>query len=159
MLIVWKLKYNGKTVVLLVEEYIRQGSVGASKTAAVEVNVSITVGLCASVKCQWSALISYQMDNAKIWYNDTILTSSWSQFEDAANDHLPLSLVSATPELISAPATSQQDLAANEAQASASVTLDPSQPVTNIQIRLADGGRLVQRFNHTHRWLARMFSG
>lgn len=91
------------------------------------------------------------MDNAKILYNDTILTSSWSQFEDAANDHLPLSLVSATPELISAPATSQQDLAANEAQASASVTLDPSQPVTNIQIRLADGGRLVQRFNHTHR--------
>ncbi|XP_039869758.1 NSFL1 cofactor p47 isoform X2 [Simochromis diagramma] len=60
-------------------------------------------------------------------------------------------LGSATPELISAPPTSQQDQAANEAQASASVTLDPSQPVTNIQIRLADGGRLVQKFNHTHR--------
>lgn len=88
------------------------------------------------------------MNNDK---SDTILTSSWSHFEDAANDRLPLSLVSATPELISAPATSQQDLAASEAQASASVTLDPSQPVTNIQIRLADGGRLVQRFNHTHR--------
>uniref|UniRef100_A0A3Q1GJS4 NSFL1 cofactor p47 n=1 Tax=Acanthochromis polyacanthus TaxID=80966 RepID=A0A3Q1GJS4_9TELE len=53
--------------------------------------------------------------------------------------------------LVSGPATSQQDQAANEAQASASVTLDPSQPVTNIQIRLADGGRLVQKFNHTHR--------
>uniref|UniRef100_A0A3B4XWI9 NSFL1 cofactor p47 n=1 Tax=Seriola lalandi dorsalis TaxID=1841481 RepID=A0A3B4XWI9_SERLL len=60
-------------------------------------------------------------------------------------------LGSATPELVVAPATSQQDQAANEAQASASVTLDPSQPVTNIQIRLADGGKLVQKFNHTHR--------
>ncbi|XP_008295918.1 NSFL1 cofactor p47 isoform X2 [Stegastes partitus] len=60
-------------------------------------------------------------------------------------------LGSATPELVSAPATSQQVQAANEAQASASVTVDPSQPVTNIQIRLADGGRLVQKFNHTHR--------
>ncbi|XP_072222747.1 NSFL1 cofactor p47 [Leuresthes tenuis] len=60
-------------------------------------------------------------------------------------------LGSATPELTSAPATSQQDRAANEAQASASVTLDPSQPTTNIQIRLADGGRLVQKFNLTHR--------
>ncbi len=65
----------------------------------------------------------------------------------------PPALSSATPELTSAPATSQQDQAANEAQASASVTLDPSQPVTNIQIRLADGSKLVQKFNHTHRWL------
>ncbi|XP_029362220.1 NSFL1 cofactor p47 isoform X2 [Echeneis naucrates] len=60
-------------------------------------------------------------------------------------------LGSATPELVSAPAASQHDQATNEAQASASVTLDSSQPVTNIQIRLADGGRLVQKFNHTHR--------
>nr|XP_057907139.1 NSFL1 cofactor p47 [Doryrhamphus excisus] len=60
-------------------------------------------------------------------------------------------LGSATPELVSAPATSQQDQAANEAQASASVSLDTSQPLTNIQIRLADGGRLVHKFNHSHR--------
>lgn len=60
-------------------------------------------------------------------------------------------LCSATPELTSPPPTSQQDQAANEAQASSSVGLDSSQPVTNIQIRLADGGRLVQKFNHTHR--------
>ncbi|XP_068161691.1 NSFL1 cofactor p47 [Antennarius striatus] len=60
-------------------------------------------------------------------------------------------LGSATPELITAPATSQQDQAANEAQASASVTVDPSQPLTSIQFRLADGGRLVQQFNYTHR--------
>ncbi|XP_077368849.1 NSFL1 cofactor p47 [Festucalex cinctus] len=60
-------------------------------------------------------------------------------------------LGSAAPELVSGPAPSQQDQAANEAQASASVSLDTSQPVTNIQIRLADGGRLIQKFNHTHR--------
>ncbi|XP_053281066.1 NSFL1 cofactor p47 [Pleuronectes platessa] len=60
-------------------------------------------------------------------------------------------LGSATPELVTAPASAQQDQAANEVQASTSVALDPSQPVTNIQIRLADGGRLVQKFNHTHR--------
>ncbi|XP_056129960.1 NSFL1 cofactor p47 isoform X3 [Lampris incognitus] len=58
---------------------------------------------------------------------------------------------SATPELISIPGGSQQDQALTEAQASASVTLNPSQPITNIQIRLADGGRLVQKFNHSHR--------
>ncbi|CAK6977444.1 NSFL1 cofactor p47 [Scomber scombrus] len=60
-------------------------------------------------------------------------------------------LGSATPELVKAPASSQQDQAANEAQATASVNLDPSQPVTNIQIRLADGSRLVQKFNNTHK--------
>uniref|UniRef100_A0A672IDB6 NSFL1 cofactor p47 n=1 Tax=Salarias fasciatus TaxID=181472 RepID=A0A672IDB6_SALFA len=59
-------------------------------------------------------------------------------------------LGSATPELVSGPAMSQQDQAASEAQASAAVSLNTSQPVTNIQIRLADGGRLVQKFNHSH---------
>ncbi|XP_061908584.1 NSFL1 cofactor p47 [Entelurus aequoreus] len=56
----------------------------------------------------------------------------------------------ATPHLVAAPA-SQLDQAADEAQANAGVNLDTSQPVTSIQIRLADGGRLVQKFNHTHR--------
>ncbi|XP_077570434.1 NSFL1 cofactor p47 isoform X2 [Stigmatopora nigra] len=60
-------------------------------------------------------------------------------------------LGSAAPELVTAPPTSQQDQAANEAQAIASVRLDTSQPVTSIQIRLADGGRLIQKFNHSHR--------
>ncbi|XP_053556769.1 NSFL1 cofactor p47 [Bombina bombina] len=45
--------------------------------------------------------------------------------------------------------TSQQ--AENEAKACSSVSLDSSEPITNIQIRLADGGRLVQKFNHSHR--------
>ncbi|KAG0228197.1 hypothetical protein BGW41_003516 [Actinomortierella wolfii] len=30
------------------------------------------------------------------------------------------------------------------------VEVDPSQPVTSIQIRLADGSRMVAKFNHTH---------
>ncbi|KAL1021216.1 hypothetical protein UPYG_G00010270 [Umbra pygmaea] len=60
-------------------------------------------------------------------------------------------LGSATPELVSAPHLGDLDQVASEAQAIASVNLDASQPVTNIQIRLADGGRLVQKFNHTHR--------
>uniref|UniRef100_A0A8C2FX22 NSFL1 cofactor p47 n=1 Tax=Cyprinus carpio TaxID=7962 RepID=A0A8C2FX22_CYPCA len=59
-------------------------------------------------------------------------------------------LGSATPELVSLQ-RSPQDQAALEAEASASVSVDSSQPVTSIQIRLADGGRLVQKFNHTHR--------
>lgn len=32
-----------------------------------------------------------------------------------------------------------------------SVVVDPSKPVSNIQIRLADGTRLTARFNATHR--------
>ncbi|XP_059915107.1 NSFL1 cofactor p47 [Gadus macrocephalus] len=59
-------------------------------------------------------------------------------------------LGSATPDLV-VPAASQTDQVASEAQASASVSLDAAQPVTSIQIRLADGGRLVHKFNHTHR--------
>jgi hypothetical protein len=30
------------------------------------------------------------------------------------------------------------------------VPLDPAQPTTSVQIRLADGTRLVSKFNHTH---------
>ncbi|KAG7323082.1 hypothetical protein KOW79_012784 [Hemibagrus wyckioides] len=60
-------------------------------------------------------------------------------------------LGSATPELVSVPRMDQAHQAASEAQACASINVDESQPVTNIQIRLADGGRLVQKFNHTHR--------
>lgn len=30
------------------------------------------------------------------------------------------------------------------------VTLDPDQPTTNVQIRLADGSRLLAKFNPTH---------
>lgn len=57
-------------------------------------------------------------------------------------------LGSTAPQVSSIASSSQQ--AENEAKASSSVDVDECEPVTNIQIRLADGGRLVQRFNHTH---------
>lgn len=62
--------------------------------------------------------------------------------------------LSATPEMVSVPG---MDQARSEAQACASISVDESQPVTNIQIRLADGGRLVQKFNHTHRYSIKMY--
>ncbi|XP_073436896.1 NSFL1 cofactor p47 [Dendrobates tinctorius] len=58
-------------------------------------------------------------------------------------------LGSTTPNVLSTASPSQQ--AENEARASSSVNIDSSDPTTNIQIRLADGGRLVQKFNHSHR--------
>ncbi|XP_069739864.1 NSFL1 cofactor p47 [Narcine bancroftii] len=58
-------------------------------------------------------------------------------------------LGSATPQLVSTTTPAQQ--AENEAKASSSVNLNELEPTTSIQIRLADGGRLVQKFNHTHR--------
>ncbi|XP_069607147.1 NSFL1 cofactor p47 [Ranitomeya imitator] len=58
-------------------------------------------------------------------------------------------LGSTTPNVLSTASPSQQ--AENEARASSSVNIDNSDPTTNIQIRLADGGRLVQKFNHSHR--------
>ncbi|PIO26384.1 hypothetical protein AB205_0049250, partial [Aquarana catesbeiana] len=58
-------------------------------------------------------------------------------------------LGSTAPNILSMASSSQQ--AENEARASSSITLNESEPITNIQIRLADGGRLVQKFNHNHR--------
>ncbi|XP_053250607.1 NSFL1 cofactor p47 isoform X1 [Podarcis raffonei] len=58
-------------------------------------------------------------------------------------------LGSTAPQVMGAGSPSQQ--AENEAKASSSITIDESEPTTSIQIRLADGGRLVQKFNHSHR--------
>ncbi|XP_045301016.1 NSFL1 cofactor p47 isoform X1 [Leopardus geoffroyi] len=58
-------------------------------------------------------------------------------------------LGSTAPQVLNTSSPAQQ--AENEAKASSSVSIDESQPTTNIQIRLADGGRLVQKFNHSHR--------
>jgi hypothetical protein len=44
----------------------------------------------------------------------------------------------------------EKDRAANEEQAKNSVSVDSSHPVTTVQIRLADGSRLVGQFNHSH---------
>ncbi|XP_053309394.1 NSFL1 cofactor p47 [Spea bombifrons] len=57
-------------------------------------------------------------------------------------------LGSTAPQVLTSSASQQAE---QEAKASSSVILDESEPITNIQIRLADGGRLVQRFNHSHR--------
>lgn len=61
------------------------------------------------------------------------------------------SLFSTAPQVLSTSSPAQQ--AENEAKASSSVLINESEPTTNIQIRLADGGRLVQKFNHSHRYL------
>ncbi|XP_026934513.1 NSFL1 cofactor p47 isoform X1 [Sagmatias obliquidens] len=58
-------------------------------------------------------------------------------------------LGSTAPPVLNTSSPAQQ--AENEAKASSSISVDESQPTTNIQIRLADGGRLVQKFNHSHR--------
>ncbi|XP_044746083.1 NSFL1 cofactor p47-like [Coccinella septempunctata] len=44
----------------------------------------------------------------------------------------------------------EEDKPVNEQVAKENLQLDTSQPVTSIQIRLADGSRLVAQFNHTH---------
>jgi UBX domain-containing protein 1 len=44
----------------------------------------------------------------------------------------------------------EKDRTINEEQAKSSVSVDSSRPVTTIQIRLADGSRLVGQFNHSH---------
>ncbi|KAM6457965.1 NSFL1 cofactor p47 isoform 1-T1 [Liasis olivaceus] len=58
-------------------------------------------------------------------------------------------LGSTAPQVLGTSSPSQQ--AENEAKARSLVTIDETEPTTNIQIRLADGGRLVQKFNHSHR--------
>lgn len=44
----------------------------------------------------------------------------------------------------------EEDKPANEAKAKEGLKLDTSKPLTNLQIRLADGSRLVGQFNHEH---------
>uniref|UniRef100_A0A8C0W3D3 NSFL1 cofactor p47 n=1 Tax=Castor canadensis TaxID=51338 RepID=A0A8C0W3D3_CASCN len=58
-------------------------------------------------------------------------------------------LGSTAPQVLNTSSPAQQ--AENEAKASSSILINESEPTTNIQIRLADGGRLVQKFNHSHR--------
>ncbi|ERE71462.1 NSFL1 cofactor like isoform 2 [Cricetulus griseus] len=58
-------------------------------------------------------------------------------------------LGSTAPQVLNTSSPAQQ--AENEAKASSSILINEAEPTTNIQIRLADGGRLVQKFNHSHR--------
>ncbi|XP_052560492.1 UBX domain-containing protein 2B isoform X4 [Tympanuchus pallidicinctus] len=53
-----------------------------------------------------------------------------------------------TPEIVSTPSSPEEE---DKSILNAPVLIDDSVPATKIQIRLADGSRLIQRFNQTHR--------
>ncbi|GAB1288290.1 UBX domain-containing protein 2B [Apodemus speciosus] len=55
-----------------------------------------------------------------------------------------------TPEIVSTPSSPEEE---DKSILNAAVLIDDSMPTTKIQIRLADGSRLIQRFNSTHRIL------
>ncbi|KAB0391215.1 hypothetical protein E2I00_016618, partial [Balaenoptera physalus] len=55
-----------------------------------------------------------------------------------------------TPEIVSTPSSPEEE---EKSLLNAVVLIDDSVPTTKIQIRLADGSRLIQRFNSTHRIL------
>lgn len=59
-------------------------------------------------------------------------------------------LGSLTPEIISTPSSPEEE---DKSILNAAVLIDDLVPTTKIQIRLADGSRLIQRFNITHRIL------
>lgn len=59
-------------------------------------------------------------------------------------------LGSLTPEIVSTPSSPEEE---DKSILNAAVLIDDSVPTTKIQIRLADGSRLIQRFNSTHRVL------
>eukprot|EP01119_Soliformovum_irregulare_P005491 TRINITY_DN17249_c0_g1_i1.p1 TRINITY_DN17249_c0_g1~~TRINITY_DN17249_c0_g1_i1.p1 ORF type:complete len:358 (+),score=96.37 TRINITY_DN17249_c0_g1_i1:62-1135(+) len=50
----------------------------------------------------------------------------------------------------SAPASTSSNASTSSPITRTAPTVDTSQPTTNVQIRLADGSRLVAQFNHTH---------
>uniref|UniRef100_H3AIT2 UBX domain-containing protein 2B n=2 Tax=Latimeria chalumnae TaxID=7897 RepID=H3AIT2_LATCH len=57
-------------------------------------------------------------------------------------------LGSLTPQIISTPPSPEDE---EKEIPFAALTVNESEPTTNLQIRLADGSRLVQQFNQTHR--------
>ncbi|XP_066479737.1 UBX domain-containing protein 2B [Tiliqua scincoides] len=57
-------------------------------------------------------------------------------------------LGSLTPEIVSTPSSPEEE---DKSILDAAILIDDSVPTTKIQIRLADGSRLIQRFNRTHR--------
>ncbi|XP_044280312.1 UBX domain-containing protein 2B isoform X1 [Varanus komodoensis] len=57
-------------------------------------------------------------------------------------------LGSLTPEIVSTPSSPEEE---EKPFLDAAILIDDSMPTTKIQIRLADGSRLIQRFNQTHR--------
>ncbi|KAL4224590.1 NSFL1 cofactor p47 [Mactra antiquata] len=59
-------------------------------------------------------------------------------------------LGSPVPTVISSTPSASSSSSASKSNVASSLKLDESQPTTTIQIRLADGSRLVQKFNHSH---------
>lgn len=59
-----------------------------------------------------------------------------------------LFFLSLTPEIVSTPSSPEEE---DKSILNAAVLIDDSVPTTKVQIRLADGSRLIQRFNSTHR--------
>ncbi|XP_054579954.1 NSFL1 cofactor p47 isoform X3 [Eptesicus fuscus] len=87
----------------------------------------------------------------KLWKSGFSLDNGeLRSYQDPSNAQFLESIRRGTaPQVLNTVFPAQQ--AENEAKASSSISIDESQPTTNIQIRLADGGRLVQKFNHSHR--------
>lgn len=61
-----------------------------------------------------------------------------------------LSILSVAPRVVARSPSVHED---GESPPIPMVTLDHALPVTSLQIWLADGRRLVQRFNLSHRWV------
>lgn len=58
---------------------------------------------------------------------------------------------SPAPQTVITPtSTSDQDKASNEDKAKEAIGVNSEEPTTTVQIRLADGSRLVATFNQTH---------
>nr|XP_042704616.1 UBX domain-containing protein 2A isoform X2 [Chrysemys picta bellii] len=86
----------------------------------------------------------------KLWKNGfTVNDGELRSYKDVANQQFLDSIKKgATPRIIS---KVKKDLEAENKRPLPSVTLSNLEPVTNIQIWLADGERIVQKFNVSHR--------
>lgn len=59
-------------------------------------------------------------------------------------------LGSPAPATVGSPSKEEGDRTVNEEEARQQFQIDESQPTTNVQIRLADGSRLLGHFNQVH---------
>ncbi|KAI8823248.1 SEP-domain-containing protein [Chytriomyces cf. hyalinus JEL632] len=77
------------------------------------------------------------------------LSEPWTK--EAADNEVPAEIASALPGgFPSSSSSSSSSAAPAPAVSAAAISVDPNAPTTSIQIRLADGTRLVARMNHTH---------
>ncbi|XP_029447194.1 UBX domain-containing protein 2B isoform X2 [Rhinatrema bivittatum] len=95
-------------------------------------------------------------DNSRPWTKSTILPTQtmheWSKSTSILKTYeSTASKCSLTPEIVSTPSSPEEE---HKSFLNAEVVVDELVPTTKIQIRLADGSRLIQRFNLTHRELS-----